>query len=164
MKILVLGLGNELIADDAAGILAARRVREALEAGALAGSPEGFQVDVVECSVSGAALLDVFAGYDRAIVVDSAVTGKVPPGSIQELDPARLGAVLAPSAHYCGLPEILAIARELAVPFPREIEILALEVADPHTIGGEMSEPVRSALPALVERVLARLRTWAAEA
>ncbi|MGQ9588661.1 MAG: hydrogenase maturation protease [Planctomycetota bacterium] len=164
MKILVLGLGNDLIADDAAGIFAARRVREAIESGGLPRTSEDFRVDVLECSVSGVALLDVFAGYDRAIVIDSVLTGKFPPGTVQELDPARLGAVLAPSAHYSGLPEILAIARELAVPFPREIEILALEVADPHTIGGDISEPVRSALPALAERVLGRLRAWAEEA
>ncbi len=163
MKVLVLGLGNELIADDAAGIIAARMVREAIGGDAI-GSAEGFSVDVVECSVSGAALLDVLAHYDKAIIIDAVLTGRAPPGTIHELDPSRLGRALAPSAHYCGLPEVLELAKKLSIPFPGEIAILAVEVADPYTIGAEVSASVRAALPELARRATARLEAWAAEA
>lgn len=144
MKTLVLGLGNELIADDAIGILAARELKIRLEG----------KADVIESSVAGMALLEILIDYDRAIILDALVTGHHAPGTILELKPEDLGAVVAPSAHYAGLPEVIAVARQLQVTFPREIRILAMEVKDALTLGGPLSDEVRNALPEWIERVM----------
>ncbi len=152
MKTLVLGLGNELLGDDAVGVLAAWALKEKL----------GDQADVVESSLSGLALLDFFVGYDRAIVIDAVKTGRCPPGTIYELSPADLDAVVAPSPHYAGLPELLAVAKQLNLDFPKEIKIFALEVEDPYTIGNRLSKPVRKALEELVQRVYAQIERWQA--
>ncbi|MBI4558567.1 MAG: hydrogenase maturation protease [Candidatus Hydrogenedentes bacterium] len=148
MKTLVLGLGNELLADDAVGILAARSLRRTRPTG----------VDVVETSVSGLALLDFFLGYERAIVIDAIQSGKHPPGTILEFGPSELRHVVAPSPHYTGLPELVTVADQLALDFPRQIRIFAVEVADSSTLGGELSAPVRAALPELIRRVSAQIR------
>ncbi len=150
MRTLVLGLGNELLSDDGVGIAAARSVRSAL-----AGRRD---VDVVESSLAGVALLDLFLGYDRAIVIDAIRTRRAAPGSVFELSPADLDPVAAPSPHFTGLPEMLAVARQLRLAFPAEVRILAVEVEDAATIGGGMSVAVREAVPrvaARVERMLA---------
>jgi hydrogenase maturation protease len=168
MKILVLGLGNDLLADDAAGILAARRLQEVFPPGGAGRSEHGSglaqvpppTVDVVESSLSGVALLDLFLGYDKAIIVDAVQTGRAPPGTIHELAPEDLGSIVAPSPHYTGLPELLELAKNLDLPFPGEIAIFALEVQDPHTIGGALSAPVEAALPDLTARVIAKVRGW----
>ncbi|HOJ59502.1 MAG TPA: hydrogenase maturation protease [bacterium] len=152
MKPLVLGLGNDILADDAAGVLAVRAIREQW----------GDCVDAVECAVSGIALLDYLMDYKQAIILDAIRTGQHPPGTVLELDPAALGPVLAPSPHYAGLPEILVLAKELELTIPEEIKIFAMEVADPYTVGGEMSGAVRQAIPALVDRVERQLREWKA--
>jgi hydrogenase maturation protease len=146
VKTLVLGLGNELLSDDAVGIVVARTLRERMPA-----DPGG--VDVVESSLAGLALLDLFFGYDRAVVVDGIRTGRRPPGEIVELSPADLDSVVAPSPHYAGLPELLAVARNLGLPFPTDVRILAVETEDPYTIGGDLSESVRGAVEGVVERV-----------
>jgi hydrogenase maturation protease len=153
MTTLVLGLGNDLLSDDAVGIVAARALRAELE-----GRPD---VVVEESSLAGLALLELFLGYDRAVILDSIRTGRRPPGSVCELSPADLDAVVAPSPHYAGLPEMLAVARRLDLAFPREILVLAVETEDPYTLGGGLSEPVRRALPALLARVRELLRTEA---
>ena len=101
MWTLVLGLGNELAADDAVGLLVARAVRERIADAA----------DVVESSASGMALIEIFDGYDRAIVVDSIRTGRSPPGTITELGLEQIGRVVAPSLHQAGLPEMAAVVR-----------------------------------------------------
>lgn len=150
MRSLVLGLGNDLLADDAAGLLAARAVR----AGGACGA------DVVESALSGLALLDLLAGYDRAVVIDAVRTGRCPPGTIHEWGPEDLDQVVAPSPHYAGLPEIIAIASEMRLPFPREIRILAVEVADPETIGGAVHEAVLRAIPEVAARARERLARW----
>jgi len=152
-RTLVLGLGNELLSDDAVGILAVRRLREELDD----------QTDVIESSLSGVALMELFVGYERAIIVDAVQTGEFPPGSIREFAPADLDRVLAPSPHYAGIPEILALARQLELDFPREIRILAIEVGDATTIGGALSPAVATALPELIGQVKSQVARWQGE-
>lgn len=150
MRTLVLGLGNEIAGDDAVGILVARAVREQVDGA----------VDVVESSASGLALIEVFAGYDRAIVVDSILTGRNPPGTITEMGLMEVGRVVAPSLHHAGLPELAAVAARLGLTFPLQTRVLAVEVVDPYTLGAPLSEPVVGAIDELVRRVLDQVRTW----
>jgi len=154
MRVLVLGLGNDLLTDDAVGILAARDLKREL-----AGVPG---VTVLESSLHGVALLDLFVGHDKAIVLDAIQSGRASPGTISEIDPRELGAVTAPSPHFAGLPELLVLARELDLEFPETIAIFAVETADQRTIGGSLSAPVRQALPELVSRVGELARAWVA--
>jgi len=153
MRTLVLGLGNELAADDAVGVLVARAVREHVADAA----------DVVESSASGLALIEIFAGYDRAVVVDSIRTGRNPPGSITELGLDEVGRVVAPSLHHAGLPEMAAVADRIGLRFPTETRVLAIEVLDPYTLGGAISAPVAAAVDELVRRVRAQVERWASD-
>jgi hydrogenase maturation protease len=150
MKTLVLGLGNELISDDGLGLLVVRRLKE----------ENGSRAEFIECSMSGMALLELFVGYDRAIVVDAVKTGREIPGTIYELKPEDLGPVFAPSPHYSGLPELLDTAAQLGLDFPSEIKIFAMEVLDPYTIGGGLTKPVEEALGNLVDKIRTQLHSW----
>jgi hydrogenase maturation protease len=153
MRTLVLGLGNELAADDAVGVLVARAVREHLAGVA----------DVVESSASGMGLIEILAGYDRVVVVDSIQTGRNPPGTITELGLEDVGRVVAPSLHHAGLPEMAAIADRLGLGFPSETRVLAIEVLDPYTLGGPLSAPVAAAIDELARRVRAQIEQWASD-
>jgi hydrogenase maturation protease len=153
MRTLVLGLGNELAGDDAVGVLVARAVRADVSGIA----------DVVESSASGMALLEIFAGYDRAVVVDSIRTGRKPPGTVTELALEEVGRVVAPSLHHAGLPEMAAVAQRLGLGFPAETRVLAVEVLDPYTMGAELSEPVAGAVDDVARRVRDQVERWASE-
>jgi hydrogenase maturation protease len=150
MQTLVLGLGNDLAGDDAVGVLVARALSEELQGVA----------DVVESSASGLALIEVFAGYDRAVVVDSIKTGRNPPGTITEMALAQVGRVVAPSLHHAGLPELAAVAERLGLRFPGRTRVLAVEVVDPYTLGAGLSEPVAGAIAELVRRVRDLIERW----
>lgn len=153
MRTLVLGLGNELLGDDAAGILAARALRKRLAG----------RADVMESSLAGIALLDLLVDYDRVILIDCVKTNHHPPGTLYVLGPQDLDPVIAPSPHYAGLPELLAVATALELHAPRTIRIFALEVEDPYTVGAMPCEPVRQAIPRLVERVCRQVQRWEEE-
>lgn len=155
MRTLVLGLGNDILGDDAAGLLAARGVRRKLA------GLEG--VEVVETALHGVALLDLFLGFDKAVLVDAIQTGKVAPGTLVEVDPDGLAAVAAPSPHYAGVPELLAIAKQLDLDFPSQIRIFAVEAEDLYTIGGAVSPAVQKSLGDLVDRVVDQVRRWQEE-
>ena len=97
----VLALGNELISDDALGVVAARALcRRLADAGtpSLSGPPPdpaatswAFEhprvgpVEVVETALTGMYLLDAVLGASRLIVVDTLVSGTVEPGTVLEL-------------------------------------------------------------------------------
>jgi len=153
VRTLVLGLGNELAGDDAVGVLVARAAQPELDGVA----------DVVESAASGLALIEVLAGYERAIVVDSIVTGRRPPGSITEMGLEDVGRVVAPSLHHAGLAELAAVTGRLGLGFPSSTRVLAVEVVDPYTFGAAPSEPVAAAVPELVRRVREQVRRWEEE-
>jgi hydrogenase maturation protease len=141
-KTLVLGLGNDLMADDAIGILAARRLR---------GMMEG-RAEVCESSLHGLALLDTFLGYDRALIIDAMQTGRFPPGTIVELMSDDLRPIDVPSPHFAGLPELIELARCMELPFPSRIRILAVEVRDTVEVGGAMTPEVSAAIAQLCDQ------------
>ncbi len=153
MRVLVLGLGNEYAGVDAVGVLAVRALR-----GEFTGA-----ADVVESAASGLALLEVFTGYDRAVVVDSIRTGRNPAGTIVELDLADVGRASAPSLHQAGIPELAAVGERLGLGFPAETRVLAIEVAALPTFGEPLSAPVAAAVGELVRRIRAQIERWVSE-
>ena len=147
MKTLVLGLGNELLADDAVGIHAARELERRV----------ADRAEVVTTALHGLALLDVLAGYDAAVIVDAVLTGRHPVGEVFEIDPTALRPIAGASPHFAGLPELLALADRLGLQFPTRLRVVAVEVRDLHTVGGAMTPEVSGALPRLCDAVVRAL-------
>ncbi len=150
----VLGLGNELLSDDAFGITAARQI-ERLFPG---------EVDVVCTSASGFDLIDDMLNASRLIVIDTVLTGTAEPGTIYELREGEVETVGGDSPHRVGLFEALAVARKLGLPVPQEVTILAVEAADCTTVGGALHPAVQAAMPVVVGQVEEHLRRGSVEA
>ncbi len=141
----VLGLGNEILGDDAVGILAARQVAERCPPG---------EVEVVSSSESGLHLLDYVTDVSRLIVIDSVQTGGAAPGTIFVVREEDVRSAAGSTPHGTGLFDTLALARKLGFKVPQEVTILAVETADCLTLGGEMHVAVAAAIPEIVERAL----------
>jgi hydrogenase maturation protease len=149
-KILILGLGNDILTDDAVGLHVVRQLREQL-----ADDP---RIEVRETMEMGLALLDFFVGRRAVILVDSIQTGRVPPGTIHEVDANGLKQLTGRTPHFLGVGETLALGRRLDLPMPENVRILAIEVEDPFTLGTEMTPVVRQAMPGALSRMLALAR------
>lgn len=170
----VLCLGNELISDDALGVLAARRLAGRLAAEGTAVAPGSWfdpaltvwafelplvgRVEVVETALSGMYLLDTVVGASRLIVIDTVVSGAAHPGTVLELSERDLAGPRGGSPHYIGLLETLDLARALGMQVPAEVAILAVEAGDHMTVGGKMTPPVEAAIPVIVRRAIALIR------
>lgn len=140
----VLCLGNELLADDAFGLAVGRQVRE-------------FAPDVVCSEESGLSLLDHVQNVARLLVVDTIITGQAPPGTIHQFGWEGIETAAGTSPHYLGLFDTLRLGRQLGLPVPTEVRILAVEAADCTTLGGPMHPAVAEAVAevtAIVRRVL----------
>jgi|WetSurMetagenome_2_1015567.scaffolds.fasta_scaffold22314_2 hydrogenase maturation protease len=142
-EILVLGLGNDILGDDAVGLCAAREFAAEAHPG----------IDVLESSEAGFALLDILAGYRTVVIVDAIHTGTVPAGTLLEYSRADFHRLAGHSPHYVGLPELFSIAERLDLPFPADVRIVAMEIDDPWTLGEGLSPAVARELPLLVRRV-----------
>ncbi len=77
-----------------------------------------------------------------------------------ELGPESFSKTASPSPHYAGLPELIALAGELDLQFPKGIKIFAIEAGNLRTIGGDPTLPVANALTQATNRIKAYLETW----
>jgi hydrogenase maturation protease len=148
VRTLVLGLGNPLLGDDAVGLKVAALVRERL-----AGTPG---VDVGEEEAGGLRLMERLAGYDRAVLVDAAVTG-AEPGEIRRLTPGDPPTQRTAAAHGIDLPRALALGRQLGHAMPSEVRIVAIEVASVREFRHDMTPAVDAAVLPAVAAVLEEL-------
>jgi hydrogenase maturation protease len=148
--ILVLGLGNELLKDDAVGIRVAERLQGAF--------PE--EVEVRSTSLFGLSLLDELIGREKVLLIDSYVPEEFVGSEIQERNLDSVGESTASCPHFVGLGEIREIMRALGLGFPREVRILAIPVSDPTTFSTEMTPAVAARVDeaaALARRIV---RMW----
>jgi hydrogenase maturation protease len=149
-RVLVLGLGNDILSDDAVGLKVAREIRKHLR------DAEG--IEVQETSEMGLSLLDYIVGFENLVLVDAVQTGQAPPGFLHEFDASRLKVLPIVSPHFLGVGEVVALGRRLGLLVPRRIEICAIEVQDPFTVGVRMTPALRRVLRPIALRVLATAR------
>jgi len=150
MRTLILGLGNPILRDDGIGIHVARALKRLLA--------DREDVTVAEASLGGLRLLDVLAGYDRAILVDAIKTAGGKPGTVYRLSGEQFqGCLHVSSSHDVDLGTALATGRRLGIGLPREIRIVAIEVENVVNFGEEMTPAVAAAVPRAVQAVLQEL-------
>jgi hydrogenase maturation protease len=141
----VIGVGNPLRGDDAAGLLVARRVRE------LAGA----EMEVVELEGEPARLLDAWEGAELALVVDAVSSGGVP-GETMRFDVSEEPlprAATAASTHALGLRDVVELGRALGR-LPARLIIFGIEGAGFET-GAPPSAAVMSAADVVAEAIVA---------
>jgi hydrogenase maturation protease len=151
MSILVLGLGNAVMGDDAFG---GQAVAELLRLFAL---PAG--VRAIDGGTLGLDLLPMLEEVERLLVVDALDMGAAP-GSIFRLQGEEVPRAFAHklSVHQMGLQDLLAVA-ELCGHLPAELVVWGAQPASIEP-GMEISPPVAAALSPVVEQVARELAVW----
>ncbi|MCS6938164.1 MAG: HyaD/HybD family hydrogenase maturation endopeptidase [Roseiflexus sp.] len=151
--ILVLGLGNIIMRDEGLGVRACERLTQRYRL------PDG--VTVLDGGTLGLDLLPHLEGVTNLLILD-AINAGLPPGTIVRLENEQIPQTLAlkMSMHQVGLQELLAVM-SLRGQTPPHIVLLGMEplLIEP---GLDLSEPVQANLDALVESVVAELRSWGA--
>lgn len=149
MRTVVIGLGNEILSDDAVGIHAARLIR--------AQAPDG--VCVTEVHAGGLRLMDAMVGFDRAVIIDAMESGGCPPGTISEIALSDIHATRnITSTHDTSLKTALEMGRLLGLELPTDISIWGIEARDTETFSEQLSAEVHDAMGRVVTRVLGDVR------
>ena len=141
---LVVGLGNAARRDDAAGLIAARRLGAL---GLVAREHEGDPV----------ALLELWRGAESVVVIDAVRSGAAP-GTVHRLDascaPLPAGLRGSTSTHAVGLAEAIELARALGR-LPGRLLVYGIEGAR-FEAGTGLSPPGEAAVDSVVAGLLGR--------
>ena len=148
--ILVLGLGNDLLKDDAVGIRVAERLQDAFSE----------DVEVRFTALFGLSLLDELIGREKVLLIDSYLPEDFVGSEIQERNFDSVGEAQCASPHFVGLGEIREVMRALGLGFPHEVRILAIPVSDPLTFSTEMTPAVAALVDEAASRAREIVRRW----
>lgn len=151
----LIGMGQGMRGDDAAGLAAVRLWQAQYQVGGLRAD---VQVELAE--LPGTGLLDLLQGVRLAILVD-AVQSDAHPGTVHVLSPDQLDAFQhgAGSAHGFGVAEALSLGMKLMPSqMPDKLILIGIE-AQQFRLGEELSPQVGLALPrvaSLIEQLITR--------
>ena len=149
MKTLVLGLGNPILSDDGVGLRIAAEVKRRVSR---------LDVTVLQSELGGLNLLDLLAGYDRAIILDAIQTKNGKPGQIHRLTETSLETSHhANSTHGIDFKGTIELGRKLGLDLPSHFVIFAVEARDISTFGTKLSPEVEGSIATCVEEVLREL-------
>jgi len=166
-RTLVIGVGNPLRGDDAAGVLVARRLAAiaGLAITAPIAIPVVIPVVIIEASGEGAALIDCWGGFDRVVLIDAVQsTGAAgQPGRVHRFD--VVGQPLPSdffhySTHAFSVAEAVELARVLGL-LPSVMVVIGItgESFAPGSLLSPAVEEAVASVTAEIARVLNRQST-----
>jgi hydrogenase maturation protease len=151
--VLVLGIGNELLGDDGAGVVAARCLAAAQIPG----------VDVLEAGTLGLKLMPYLAGRRAVLVLDAVSTEHGGPGDVVVIGDGdvRRSHGIRPTAHDISLVDALSAA-ELAGCAPGQVSLVGIVPASiTHRWG--LSPVVAGRVTAMTDAARRVLAGWGVE-
>ncbi len=149
-RLVVIGVGNAYRGDDAAGLIAVRRLRETL----------GGRVVCREENGEGTALMEAWKEADAVILVDATHSG-ASPGTLHRFDVAAQplpATLLCYSTHAFGVAEAIELARALGQ-LPARFIVYGIEGKN-FAAGSELSAEAESAIEEAVSCVRQELERW----
>ena len=149
MRAVVLGIGNTILTDEAAGVRAVELLEQRYQI------PD--DVLVIDGGTSGMEMIEDLSDLDFLIVIDVVKTGAAS-GTVVKIAgdeiPVFFRRKLSP--HQIALPDVLA-SLELLDAMPKEIVVLGVEPISLE-LGMEMTPTIAEQVPVLVEMAVAELR------
>jgi len=166
MKTIVIGLGNPILSDDGVGWKVAQKVSDQLSV-----TSDQSPIDVEYASLGGLSLMERMVGFERAILIDALESGqgdalselsKRPVGSVWVIPLEELpnpSAGHSASAHDASLLTALETGRQMGLPLPEEVHVVAIEAKQVYDFSEELSPAVAAAVPLAVQAVFEILAT-----
>jgi len=147
MKILIVGLGNPILSDDAIGLHVVRKISRDIHSSPLS---KEHQIDIIEEAVNSLELVERFIGYDKVVVVDSLKTNKLAVGEIAKLTPKsfeKKNTRNVSNPHDIDFYSAIKVLKEIfGKEVTKDITIYGIEVRNIHEFGERLS-------PELTEKI-----------
>ncbi len=130
-KLLVLGMGSEILMDDGVGSRLANKLRKE-------NLPQGFHVET--SNIGGLELLEIIKDYDQLIILDG-MRGGSDVGDLHYFSPENFHETLHLSTeHDASFLNALKVGEKLRYNLPRNIDIVGIEVEEDKCFGEHFSD------------------------
>lgn len=152
-RVLVLGIGNILWADEGFGVRAVEEFHRRYRV------PEN--VTVLDGGTQGLYLVNFLQEHDRLLVFDAIDYG-LEPGTmkiVRDDEVPKFTGAKKMSLHQTGFQEVLSAADLLAA-YPETLALIGCQPLDLEDWGGPLTEPVRATLDRALDTALEILAEW----
>jgi hydrogenase maturation protease len=132
--ILILGIGNDILTDDAIGPKIVKRLQEDLSYD---------NISFLTAAAGGLEILEMIKNYQQVIIIDAIKTRDGIPGTVYNLTPENFKETLHISSfHDVSFLTALKLAAKLEIPVPGRIDIIAVEIVEDLTFSNDFSKPI----------------------
>lgn len=152
-RVLVLGIGNILWADEGFGVRAVEEFHRRFRVPA--------HVTVLDGGTQGLYLVNFLQEHDRLLVFDAIDYG-LEPGTlkiVRDDEVPKFTGAKKMSLHQTGFQEVLSAADLLAA-YPEVLALVGCQPLDLEDWGGPLTEPVRASLDAALDHAVDILAGW----
>ena len=152
-KILIHGVGNEILTDDGIGPSLVKRLK---------GNLSNKDIDFETSFVGGLELLEYIQGYQTVIFIDAIRTKDGIPGTVYQLSPENFNTTIhLSSIHDVSFLTSVALGKKLGLNMPQRIYIIAVEIVEDRIFDDNFSpliqqkyEEIFNKVKELIEKIL----------
>jgi hydrogenase maturation protease len=153
-KILIHGIGNEILTDDGIGPSLVKKLK---------GNLSNKDIDFETAFVGGLELLEYIQGYQTVIFIDAIRTRDGIPGTVYQLSPENFNTTIhLSSIHDVSFLTSIALGKKLGLDMPQYIYIIAVEIVEDRIFDDNFSsqiqekyEEIFNDVKELIEKILA---------
>ena len=161
-KILIQGIGNEILTDDGIGPKLVKRLK---------GNLFRKDIDFETAFIGGLELLEYIQGYHTVIFIDAIKTKDGIPGTVYKLSPENFNTTIhLSSIHDASFLTSVELGKKLGLNMPAFIHIIAVEIVEDRIFDDKFSvkilekyEEIYMEVKEIIERILATAHFDAAE-
>ena len=133
-NILILGIGNDILTDDAIGPKLVKDLEKDLNQQ---------NISFLTAAAGGLEILEMIKDFQQVVIIDAIKTRDGIPGTVYYLSPGNFKETLHISSfHDVSFLTGLELAKKLEIPIPARIDIIAIEIVEDLTFSNEFSEDI----------------------
>jgi len=153
-RILIHGIGNEILSDDGIGPKLVKRLK---------GNLSTEDIDFETAFIGGLEILESIQGYHTVIFIDAIKTRDGIPGTVYQLSPENFNTTIhLSSIHDVSFLTSVALGKKLGLDMPQFIHIIAVEIVEDRIFDDNFSpkiqekyEEIFNEVKRITERILA---------
>ncbi len=151
MKIIILGVGNQILGDDGVGVHVANELKHYIQ------DPN---ITIDEAITGGMNLLDLLLGYEKAIIIDAVKTETGENGEVKRIPLSDFSTMHSCNPHDVSLLEAIEMAKKLGeTRIPKEIIIIGIMMKKiPCEFGEKLSNNIAAVVPKAVKMTLNEIK------
>jgi hydrogenase maturation protease len=144
-RILIYGIGNEILTDDGIGPKLVKRLK---------GNLSKNDIDFETAFIGGLELLEYIQGYHTVIFIDAIRTRDGIPGTVYQLSPENFNTTIhLSSVHNVSFLTSVALGKKLGLDMPQFIHIIAVEIVEDRIFDDNFSPQIQEKYDEIFNKV-----------